>query len=137
MARPRTFKNKDLSQQQKDFIKHYIKSGGQIEQSAIKAGYAPANASSQGSKLMRNPKVLEEIDRYNRNAMSRAVASSAEVMQFLTRAMNGEIKDQFGLDATLSDRIKAAVELAKRTVDIEQRTQNNTPQISVTLDWRK
>ena len=40
-------------------------------------------------------------------------------MQFLTRVMNGEEKDAFGLDASLDTKIKAAVELAKRTCDIK------------------
>lgn len=32
--------------------------------------------------------------------------------------MKGEIKDAFGLDPSLQDRLNAAKELAKRTVDI-------------------
>lgn len=33
--------------------------------------------------------------------------------------MRGEIQDAFGLDPSLQDRMNAAKELAKRTVDIE------------------
>ena len=36
--------------------------------------------------------------------------------------MRGEVKDQFGLDAPLAERTKAAVELAKRKVDVAQNT---------------
>ena len=36
--------------------------------------------------------------------------------------MRGEVKDQFGLDAPLAERTKAAVELAKRKVDVAQKT---------------
>ena len=46
------------------------------------------------------------------------IATGDEVMMFFTAVMNGEIKDAFGLDASLQDRLNAAKELAKRTVDI-------------------
>jgi hypothetical protein len=36
-----------------------------------------------------------------------------EVMQFYSDVMNGKVKDQFGLDPQLSDRIKAAQSLDK------------------------
>ena len=39
-------------------------------------------------------------------------------MEFFTKVMKGEIKDAFGLDPSLQDRLNAAKELAKRTVDI-------------------
>ena len=51
-----------------------------------------------------------------------SIADAAEVMQYFTSVMRGEIKDQFGLDAPLAERTKAAVELAKRKVDISQNT---------------
>lgn len=47
-------------------------------------------------------------------AQSKNIASADEVLQFLTRVMRGEEKDQFGLDASLQDRTKAGVELLKR-----------------------
>ena len=50
------------------------------------------------------------------------IASAAEVMQYFTAVMRGEVKDQFGLDAPLAERTKAAVELAKRKVDVSQKT---------------
>lgn len=125
----------ELTERQLSFVKHYLKSGN-IKDSAIRAGYAEKHARYAGTALMKNPKILKEIELRHNMAMGKAIATSADVMNFLTKAMNGEIKDQFGLDATLSDRIKAAVELAKRTVDVEQRLQNNeTQQISITLKW--
>ena len=59
-------------------------------------------------------------------------------MEFFTKMMNGEIKDQFGLEATNADRIKAAQEIAKRTVDLENRA-SGTPDgvVQIKLDWRR
>jgi hypothetical protein len=39
-------------------------------------------------------------------------------MQYFTSVMRGEVKDQFGLDASLSERTRAAIELARRKVDM-------------------
>ena len=42
------------------------------------------------------------------------VADSNEILKFYTAVMRGEVKDQFGLDSSLTDRLKAADSLAKR-----------------------
>ena len=42
------------------------------------------------------------------------IASQEEVLQYLTKVMRGEEKDQFGLDASLQDRTKCAELLGKR-----------------------
>ena len=42
------------------------------------------------------------------------IAESDEVLKFYTAVMRGEVKDQFGLDASLSDRLKAGDSLMKR-----------------------
>lgn len=69
---------------------------------------------------------------------SESVATADEVMKFFTSVMRGEVKDQFGLDATLSDRTRAAQEIAKRTIDIENRRSGESDQvISIKLDWSK
>ena len=39
--------------------------------------------------------------------------------------MRGEVKDQFGLDPSLSDRINAAKEIARRTIDVELKSGDN------------
>ena len=38
-------------------------------------------------------------------------------MEYLTRVMRGEEKDQFDLEISIAERTKAAQELAKRIVD--------------------
>ena len=57
-------------------------------------------------------------------------------MEYFTSVMRGEVKDQFGLDAPLTERTNAAKELAKRTVDVDLRKQGLADnQITVTLNW--
>ena len=64
------------------------------------------------------------------------MATGQEVMDFFTLVMNGEVLDQFGLEASLSDRLKAANELAKRTTDIDLKATGTADnQIHIKLDW--
>lgn len=48
------------------------------------------------------------------------VASAEDVLLFLSDVMAGRVKDQFGLEASLSDRLTAARELMKRLNVAEQ-----------------
>lgn len=63
------------------------------------------------------------------------IADADEIMQYLTSVMRGQVKDQFGLDAPLSERTAAARELAKRIVDIPTEQDMAAPEIKVTLNW--
>lgn len=63
------------------------------------------------------------------------IADAEEVMQYFTKVMRGEEKDQFGLDAPLSERTAAARELAKRTVDVANDANTEPPEIKITLNW--
>ena len=42
------------------------------------------------------------------------IADSNEVLRFYSAVMRGEVKDQFGLDASLTDRLKAGDSLICR-----------------------
>lgn len=63
------------------------------------------------------------------------IADADEIMQYFTSVMRGEVKDQFGLDAPLSERTSAAKELAKRIVDVTTDVDVAVPEIKVTLNW--
>lgn len=126
-----------LNQQQKLFCIYYAETCNG-KQAAIKAGYKETTACVQASRLLALEKVKKEIDRLNAKKEEHAIATATDVMQFLTKVMNGEIKDQFGLDATLADRIKAGQELAKRTVDLENRVNGVADaNVVIKVDWRK
>ena len=50
--------------------------------------------------------------------------------------MRGKLLDQFGLEASLAERTKAAQELAKRQIDIPNKLAGNeAPKITITVDW--
>ena len=127
--------NKRLTEQQKRFCREYVKTGNGM-QSAIKAGYKKETAVVQASRLLTKDNIKAEIDRLNEKKEKSAIMSAQEVMEMFTKIANGEIKDQFGLDASLNDRLKALQELAKRTIDIENRIKGVPDgNISIKLDW--
>ena len=107
-----------LTRKQLDFALAYVETGNGY-QSAIKAGYAPSTAKVQSYKLLEHAGVKKKIYDLTHNEIKLKIATGKEVMDFFTRVMNGEVKDQFGLEASLSDRLKAANELAKRTTDVD------------------
>ena len=113
---------KHLNKRQIDFVQEYMKTNN-VRQSAIKAGYSPKTASVQGSRLLTNVKVSAYINAINERLESDKIADIEEVMQYLTSVMRGEKKDQFDLDPSLSERTKAASELAKR-LDVKARNLN-------------
>lgn len=95
------------------FVHEYLKTDN-MTQSAIKAGYSPKTAYSQASRLLKNNRVQDYIVAIRERLDSDKIADIEEVMEYLTSVMRGEKKDQFDLDPALSERTKAASELAKR-----------------------
>lgn len=106
-----------LTPKQRAFADYYIETGN-AEQSAIKAGYSKTYARGNAHKLVANSGISQYISERTKATEEKRIASGDEVMQFLTSVMRGEIKDAFGLDVSAQDRLSAAKELAKRTVDV-------------------
>ena len=104
------------------FVHEYMKTDN-MTQSAIKAGYSPKTAYSQASRLLKNNRVQDYIVAIRERLDSDKIADIQEVMEYLTSVMRGEKKDQFDLDPALSERTKAASELARR-LDVKARNLN-------------
>lgn len=104
-----------LTEKERIFADEYIKTTN-ATQSAIKAGYAENSASVTGSKMLRKPKVRQYIDTVMNERSKNTIATADEVLEYLTKVMNGEEKDAFGLDASIADRTKAAELLGKRHI---------------------
>ena len=113
---------KNVTQRQIRFVQDFMKSNN-VTQAAIRSGYSKKTASVQGSRLLTNVKVAEYVDAINERLESDKIADIQEVMEYLTSVMRGDTKDQFDLDASLSERTRAASELAKR-LDVRAKTLN-------------
>lgn len=112
---------KELTQREKDFLKALVTEPSQtkayqkVYPGAKSDNGAGASANAKIKQLLRNPKAgqyMKEIaDKLKEKP---AIASAEEVLSFLSASMRGEIPDQFGLDASLADRQKAAELLGKK-----------------------
>lgn len=127
-----------LSPKQQAFCEYYLESSN-ATQAAIKAGYSEKGVRVTASHLLTNINIQEEISRLREEMHNENIASAQEVMEYFSKVMRGEIKDQFGLDAPLSERTKAAQELAKRTVDLDNRAQGKATDavVQIKLDWSR
>ena len=102
-----------LNERQKAFADYYIQTGNATE-AAIKAGYSEKTARSIGSENLTKPDISAYIKERLDGQSEKRVADANEVIEFYTAVMRGEVKDQFGLDPSLSDRLKAGDALMKR-----------------------
>lgn len=117
----------ELTQKQKKFADYLIKLGRDRATEAAKlAGYSEKSARQSGYANMQKASVKAYIEerlktaaepRERAEAERKLVADGDEVLRFLSATMRGEIKDQFGLDAQLKDRLAAAKEL-QRILDV-------------------
>lgn len=126
-----------LSIKQSIFIDKYIELGN-ARQAGIQAGYSEKFVDQTIQKLLQQTYIAEEISYRMEQKQKKSIATGQQVMEFFTKVMNGEVKDQFGLDSTLSDRLKAANELARRTIDIENKLNGKDDHnITITIERRK
>ncbi|MGL5191917.1 MAG: terminase small subunit [Cetobacterium sp.] len=106
-------KENKLTPKQKAFADYYIQSGNATD-AAIKAGYNKKTAKQTGYENLTKPYIKSYIEKRMKEIESDRIATAEEVMKFLTSVMRGEVKDQFELDPSLQDRLKASDMLAKR-----------------------
>ena len=102
-----------LTPKQQAFADYYIECGNATE-AAKRAGYSEDTARQIGTENLSKPSISEYIAERMEQQNRKRVADANEVIEFYTAVMRGEVKDQFGLDASLSDRLKAGDSLMKR-----------------------
>lgn len=119
-----------ISAKEELFIQNIVK--GKTPTEAAKAIGSPG----KGAQMIAKKAVAEEIDYRFGLMKDESIATGKEIMQYYTRVMRGEEKDQFGLDAPLGERTSAARELMKRVVEIEEKAEGNSaPEVKITLNF--
>lgn len=103
----------EINIRQKAFADEWLKCGNATE-AAIKAGYSKKYAGTNADKLLKNTKISAYIAERQKQIEDSRIADVSEVLQFFSSVMRGEVKDQFEMDAALSDRLSAGRELMKR-----------------------
>lgn len=109
-----------LTEKQKKFVDYYFETGNGAE-AARRAGYKEKNADKTAYENLRKPEIMQYMEERRKQMDEKRIATVDDVLLFFTRVMNGEEKDQFGLDASLSDRLNAGKELMKRFKDVGAR----------------
>lgn len=120
---------KSLTVKQQRFVDAYIETGNAAE-AARRAGYKSRNADVMGRENLRKPTIRKVLEARLKEIEDKRIAKAKEVMEFLTSSMRGEIKEEAVVvegvgdgcsvariiekQIGANDRIKAAVQLAKR-----------------------
>ena len=117
------------------FIQEYMKTKN-AALSVQRAGYRAKNPAQQGRALLDRDYIRGEISWRIQQQQEESIAKPTEILQFYTSVMRGEVLDQFGIEASLDTRIKAANELAKQQIEIpmkleQKNIQNNIGSIQI------
>ena len=135
-----------LTLKQRKFADEYIISGN-IEQSALNAGYSANYSRSQSHKLLANVGIKSYIDERLKEIESEKTASIKEVMEYLSSVMRGEqreqtligkgmgIQEKTYIDVSAKDRLKAADLLNKIHQAREEKSATATENIVIVDRW--
>ncbi|MBP3409700.1 MAG: terminase small subunit [Clostridia bacterium] len=123
----------NLTPKQKAFADAYIETGNASE-SMRRAGYSEKNVNTTGAQNLANPSISAYIKSRMAELEAQRVASADEVMRFFSSVMRGEVKDQFGLDASLQDRLNAGKELMKRYSAITPRAEKASETVASIIE---
>ena len=119
----------DLTPKQKAFADEYLKCGNATE-AAKKAGYSKQSARQMGTENLSKPSISSYIQERQKQIGDERIADIAEIQRFYSSVLRGEVKDQFGLDASLETRIAAGRELMKR---FEKAESNKNDSCGITI----
>lgn len=103
----------DLTPKQKAFADEFLKCGN-VTEAAKRAGYSKQSARQMGTENLSKPSISSYIQERQKQIDDERIADIAEIQRFYSSVLRGEVKDQFGLDASLETRIAAGRELMKR-----------------------
>lgn len=115
------------------FINAFL-SGATQSEAVRQAGYKTKNVSALATQILNRPHVKAEIQMRMKEAHKKGVMDSEEIMLLWSNIARGNVKDDLGFEPPFADRLKALSEIAKRTIDVEQRGKNGG-EIKVTLSF--
>lgn len=119
----------DLTPKQKAFADEFLKCGNATE-AAKRAGYSEQSARQMGTENLSKPSIYSYIQERQKQIDDERIADIAEIQRFYSSVLRGEVKDQFGLDASLETRIAAGRELMKR---FEKAESNKNDSCGITI----
>lgn len=131
----KTYTGHKLTPQEASFIDAFMvhKNGSQA---VIEAGYRSKRPEVYARALLDRDYIRGEIQHRLQQIEDKRIADATEILQFYTSVMRGQVLDQFGIEASLDTRIKAANELAKHKIELPMKLEqknitNNIGQINL------
>ena len=107
-------KGKELTPKWKAFADEYLTDlNGTRAYKAVYKNVKNDATAAAASRLLKNVKVKAYIAERMKEIQNEKTADLEEVIRFFSSVMRGEVKDQFDLDATISDRLSAGRELMR------------------------
>jgi phage terminase small subunit len=106
-------KSDEITIKKRMFADKYIELGS-AEKAALAVGYSKTYARARSYKLLEDVGISLYIENKMNDISKPTIAKAEEVLEYLTRVMRGEEKDQFDLDAPLCERTRCAEDLGKR-----------------------
>lgn len=116
-----TITNNTFTVRELAFIRAYLANNGNASQAVVEAGYQSKAPDKYGGALLARDKIRAEILAQIEAKEEALIAKPTEILRFYTSVMRGEVLDQFGIEASIDTRIKAANELAKHQIEIPLR----------------
>ena len=92
---------------------------------AVFPGTSNAVATEKAKEILSKPESVAYMQELVKRNAKKGYASLDAAKSFLTEVMEGKIKDQFGLDASLADRIKAAEDIIRCEGGFKDKTEVN------------
>lgn len=103
-----------------------------------KAGFKVKDKAGKARALLKKDYIADEIAYRTEIYASECIADRQEIMEYFTAVMRGEVKDQFDLDAPLSERTACARELKKILIDDVEKGKNvQAQQVIVNIDMNR
>lgn len=140
---------KELTPKQKAFVANYLIDLN-ATQAAIRAGYSPKTAYSQGQANLKKPEIKNAIEKTMNEKNDETIAKQDEVLRYLTSVLRGEIKEECiviegegdgcssarikNKQVSPKDRNKAAELLAKRYGLLTDNMNMNTTIVQIVDD---
>lgn len=121
------------------FIEYLVAGKSELEAYHM-AGFNCVNPQRQIKAILGKEYIADELNYRLDQIKEASIASRVEILQYYSDVMRGEVKDQFGLEAPLAERTKAANELAKRIIDYEreiEQLKSANQDINITLNWAR
>lgn len=118
----------------------YLVAGKSENEAYHMAGYTCVDSARLIKALMGKDYIADELAYRLDQIKEASIASRVEILQYYSDVMRGEVKDQFGLEAPLAERTKAANELAKRIIDYERELEQikaASHDVNITLNWAR